>query len=382
MQPKVYDYIIIGAGAAGLHLAIAMCDDDYFTDKSIAILEKSSKDKNDRTWCFWEKGIGTWDKIVSAEWSNGKFITSKIEVDLDMAGFSYKMIKGIDFYNYAKKIISNHDNVDWIKCEVENIIQNHPNEVITDIGAFRGHRIFDSRIDKDFFKSNDSNSINLLQHFKGLFIETQENTFDTSSFVMMDYRISYPGTTSFIYVLPFSSNSALVEFTFFSPKLVEKSVYDEYIEKYIKETLEVNDYSVTDTEEGIIPMSNYPFHHLNSESLTKIGTAGSWVKPSTGYSFKNANNYSLKVVENIKKGKKPSDGLINRKFRMYDSIFLDVLKKHNPEGAELFSRMYSKNSAELIFKFLDEKTNFWEDLKVMNSFQLKPFAKAFFRHLF
>jgi len=56
-----YDYIIIGAGAAGLMLADTMGKDAFFAEKSILLLDKDTKETNDRTWCFWEKGTGLFD---------------------------------------------------------------------------------------------------------------------------------------------------------------------------------------------------------------------------------------------------------------------------------------------------------------------------------
>ncbi|MBL0053736.1 MAG: hypothetical protein IPP29_20670 [Bacteroidetes bacterium] len=70
-QKNIYDYAIVGAGAAGLHLALAMIDDNYFATKKILIVEKESKNINDRTWCFWENENGLWDKIITKSWSTG-----------------------------------------------------------------------------------------------------------------------------------------------------------------------------------------------------------------------------------------------------------------------------------------------------------------------
>ncbi|MFK7809417.1 MAG: lycopene cyclase family protein, partial [Saprospiraceae bacterium] len=55
---NTYDYAIIGAGCAGIHLALAMMKDSFFADKQILVLEKEAKNTNDRTWCFWEEGDG------------------------------------------------------------------------------------------------------------------------------------------------------------------------------------------------------------------------------------------------------------------------------------------------------------------------------------
>ena len=36
-----------------------------FSDKKILLIDKEPKTKNDRTWCFWEKGNGFFENIVA-----------------------------------------------------------------------------------------------------------------------------------------------------------------------------------------------------------------------------------------------------------------------------------------------------------------------------
>ena len=50
-----YDYIILGCGASGLMMANEMAQDSFFENKQILIIDKEIKNKNDRTWSFWEK---------------------------------------------------------------------------------------------------------------------------------------------------------------------------------------------------------------------------------------------------------------------------------------------------------------------------------------
>lgn len=103
----------------------------------------------------------------------------------------------------------------------------------------------------------------------------------------MDFRLKYKDSTSFTYVLPVSEKEALVEFTFFTPYLTEETIYDEQLKKYIEEYLKITNYTIAETEKGVIPMTDFPFHEDSTPKITKIGTAGSWVKASSGYSFKN-----------------------------------------------------------------------------------------------
>ncbi|NNM15670.1 MAG: lycopene cyclase, partial [Bacteroidia bacterium] len=291
MDTTIYDYVIVGAGAAGLHLALAFLDDAYFSEKQILILEKESKENNDKTWCFWEKGTGKWDGILHQSWNKSEFITQTKTTELDLGDYNYKMIRAIDFYTLAKSKLHAANNIHWVKAEVTAIEAGEPNHIETTEKSFKGTHVFDSMISSAFFNSKDEH-IHLLQHFKGWVIETKKDVFNPDSFVMMDFRLKYPDSTCFTYVLPENKNKALVEFTFFSPEQVTEETYDEYLKKYIEEILQSGEYTILESEKGIIPMSNYPFHREHSDTITKIGTAGGWVKGSSGYSFKNAERNS------------------------------------------------------------------------------------------
>jgi lycopene beta-cyclase len=223
-------------------------------------------------------------------------------------------------------------------------------------------------------------SINILQHFKGWFIETENEVFDNKAFCMMDYNHTKAPETAFMYILPFSKTKALVEYTYFTPNLVDEATYDKRIKSYLKNVLKVDSYRIEDIEKGVIPMTTYPFHSQSNPNLTKIGTSGGWVKPSTGYSFKNAERLSLKVIKNIKANRTPSYNLFRKRYKHYDKMFLNVLYNHNAYGKRLFYNMYSRNKIQDIFRFLDEKSNFNKDLQIMATMTSYDFIKAFFKH--
>lgn len=376
MDTIVYDYAIIGAGAAGLHLALAMQRDAYFNNKTVLLLDKEPKDLNDKTWCFWEKGDSIWDSICTKVWKNAVVGDGSGQVVLDLSPYNYKAIRAIDFYTWAKSQLSGATNIQWRQDTVEKV-ESLPARMTIHTPdhqyAIKEH-IFDSRITPDFEK--DETSTKLLQHFKGFVIKTKNNRFDDSQFVMMDFSLRWKDSTSFTYVLPYSKQKALVEFTFFNEQLIQDEEYDHMLNIYISEHLKIDEYTVEHVEQGIIPMSDYRFHTENSTRMTKIGTAGGWVKPSSGYSFKNAERNSKKIVENLKSNKAPSKSLLSTKHRFYDSIFLSVLSQDNQLGPQLFTTMYTANPIQRILAFLDENTSFLEDLKIMNTFPKVRFGKA------
>lgn len=373
-----YYYVIVGGGLAGLQLAHSISKDVFFKGKKIAIVDSDRKSKNDKTWCFWEKNSGAWDHIIHKSWQKGKFIGSEVEKELDLAPYSYKMLRSLDFYNYIKSELKDSNDIIFIKDKISKIDQVTRTAIGNEKNYTATH-FFDSR-PPEKFKGHIKSSL-IHQHFKGWYIETEEHVFNPEIFTMMDYSIKHKDSASFTYVLPLSSKKALVEFTFFTPFITSDHVYDQYLKRYIKEVLGINKFRLIEEEKGTIPMTDYPFHKENTGKLTKIGTAGGWVKASSGYSFKNTERKVEQVIENIKNGLRPSENLINKKFSKYDAIFLDVLQNRNDLGESLFTKFYTKNSIQDIFRFLDEETSLSEEIKIMLSLYHPQFIKSFFSKL-
>ena len=377
MSRTSFDFIIIGAGAAGLQLLLSLLEDEKFGQANILLLDKDKKLENDKTWCFWEDEEGPYEEIVYRTWSKGQFYSKKCAVDLDMGGYTYKMLRAIDFYNHARAIINSSENVTWVHEEV--VSASADGSVITANGEYEANWVFDSRIPDEF--THDTSSTKLLQHFLGWIITFEEDVFDPESFLMMDYRDNKEDATSFTYILPFDKRTALVEFTLFSAELLEEVEYESYLSNYIKQRISNKPYQIKEIEQGVIPMSDYRFYKHHDGKVIKIGTAGGWVKPSSGYSFKISQTSIKRLLTNLKEEVEPSRGVARGRYRLYDSIFLRILDQHNEKGELYFETMYTKLPGYLILKFLDEKTTLGEDIRIMSKYTNFTFTKAFFQQL-
>ena len=62
-----FDHAILGGGAAGLSLALALTS-SRLEKQSILIVEKDAKNTNDRTWCFWDDGSAHFRHLVQHRW--------------------------------------------------------------------------------------------------------------------------------------------------------------------------------------------------------------------------------------------------------------------------------------------------------------------------
>lgn len=377
-----YDYIIIGAGAAGLMLADAFGKDDYFKDKSILLLDKDAKKSNNRTWCFWEKDSTYFDAILHKKWSQIHFAGKQINNTYLIAPYAYKMIRGIDFYQSYLERISHYPNITFLQEEVLNVENTaHGAIITTSLKSYNAEKVFHSIYDSQEPLKQNKYPV-LQQHFIGWFIKTDDLNFDDTTATFMDFSIPQKGNTRFMYVLPTSKNEALIEYTLFSEKLLEQQEYEDAIKSYIYDTLGITTFTIIAKERGSIPMTNYNFATKNTDAVLYIGTAGGWTKASTGYTFKKTSEKVKLLITHLKKEKPLKTFNKRDKFWFYDLLLLDILSNKNELGQSIFEALFKNRKPQLIFKFLDEETNLWEDVKFISALSPFPFIKALLRRLF
>jgi lycopene beta-cyclase len=121
---------------------------------------------------------------------------------------------------------------------------------------------------------------------------------------------------------------------------------------------------------------------LNRRTLS-IGMVGGHTKPSTGYTFMRIQNQIRSIVDRLKRDENPvHSGGSSYRFRVYDIMLLSILAEDPKMGVQIFHDLFKKNSMELIFKFLDERTHFFEELKIFSTLPYIPFLKAIYRMRF
>ncbi|WP_411767987.1 lycopene cyclase family protein [Winogradskyella sp. A3E31] len=377
---KHYDFIILGAGASGLMTAYRMANDSYFDGTSILLIDRSKDKGNDRTWSFWEEGSGEWDDVVYKSWSYIYFGSEWFSDTIHATPYLYKTIRSQDFYNKIWTVLKSKPNIEFIEDDVLSFYDNADSVVIkTKHKEYKGKKLFNSIVDSEYLQQKKYPVLN--QHFLGWFIKTETDCFDDTVATFMDFNIPQNGNTRFMYVLPFSKKEALFEYTLFSKDLLKKSEYEKEIQAYLK-SKSIDNYTITEKEYGVIPMTSYKFHKHNTKNILNIGTAGGWTKASTGFTFMNTSKKTQSLISFLKDQSDLRKFHRSSKYWFYDLIFLDVLASDNSFGAKLFSSLFKKCSIHTVFRFLDETSSFKQDIKVISSVPPKRFVHAFFRRLF
>ena len=278
-----YDYIIAGMGCAGLSLAIQLKRSGIDFTK-VLIIDRELKNKNDRTWCFWTKQKSNWfDEIVSKRWNTFEFKGEHSKKIITLFPYQYMLVKGIDFYNYCLNELKSDHRFELKVEEISSMETNNSNALLkSNNNVYTAKYIFNSAIRTHFVKDGH---VNYVQHFKGLVIETENEAFNEECPVFMDFSVNQKNDCRFVYIIPFSKTTALVEYTGFSEKICTDEEYDFELENYISNTLHIKQCTILETEKGVIPMAESEFINPFGNRVINMGTAGGYSKPSSGYTF-------------------------------------------------------------------------------------------------
>ena len=374
-----YDYIITGAGLAGLSLLMRMMQHPFFDSAQILVIDAAQKNTNDRTWCFWEKESDIFEPIVIKKWNHVSFIAPSYTNELNLSPFTYKMIRGIDLYSHVLAKAATKNNISF--CTERVLAVHSDNEgakVVLESQTLTASKVFNSILfEPANVLAQKASDYFLWQHFKGFEIKTATPVFNDAVATLMDFTVGQEQGTTFMYVMPTSPTTALVEYTLFTPNILEEKEYDKAITDYIQKTYGSIDYEITHQEFGQIPMTNYAFVG-GAGNLINIGVAGGQVKGSSGYAFHFIQEKTKTIVADVVSGKNPlrASTFAQKKFQLYDSVLLRVLQDKKLDGASIFTAIFSKNPPDRVFRFLNNESSLLDDLHIMASVPTRVFLPA------
>jgi lycopene beta-cyclase len=376
-QDNHYDYLFVGGGCAAMSLLARMANDEVLRHKKILLIEPDAKNKNDRTWSYWETGEGFFEEIVYKKWNRIQLGYKGKLVEREIKPYTYKTIRGIDFYNHCLSEMASLSNFSWERTRCDELVKKEDKYFVR-IGAqsFTAETIFNS-INLHPFSNQTKQNYFLWQHFLGYFIETNEDSFDEDCATWMDFNVPQIGGTCFMYLLPFTKRKALVEFTSFSAELLHPEIYKAQNEAYLSK-LGIKDYEIKELEHDKIPMTDFEFVRQD-DNLINIGTAGGATRASTGFTFTNIQRQADLLFKRMRTHNLYYNYSANEKIHAkLDKTLLHLLQNKILGGDDIFGNLFEKNKIALLLKFLNGDTNVLQTLRVMNSVQIIKFTKAFF----
>lgn len=378
-----YDIIIAGGGLSGTSLCYELVKEGY--KGSILLVDQDFGIKNSKTWCFWSNGEPPFPNLISNTWRelHTKVLGSSIVHELE--NYEYHCIKSGDYFRFIHSEIEKYSNVTLLEAGISKMwsVNEKPFLETDKEEVYGADYIFQSALPPHNLKKKHI-KYPLIQHFLGWEVQTKKPFFDDKQATFMDFDSSWEKGIAFMYVLPETSRKALLEYTIFSGSVEDISVYEEKISNYLTKKLGLTpeDFEINRTEYGEIPMEHRPYLPWYESNIMNLGTSAGLSKPSTGYTFIRIQEHVKLLAKSLIKGKTPvlpTQSKVN--FRYYDLLLLHILSTSTNYSLNVFKSLFKNNSIEQVFKFLDEKTNFAEDLKIMSSVPYTPFFKAILKNL-
>ncbi|MFE9689424.1 lycopene cyclase family protein [Micromonospora sp. NPDC005806] len=375
-SPVDVDLALVGGGGAA-SLVLAALDRHDLTGLRVAVVDPVHKRGQDRTWAFWGAPGTDLDPLLSAAWSRVDVVTPAGRRDLSLAPLRYAMLRSAPVYDRAAAAERRLGAV----------------RIAAPAGELRddGHRVtvhdFDGRpvaragwvLDSRPRPPRRPGRTSWLQHFRGWWLAADRPTFDPDRAVLMDFRTPQPARgVSFGYLLPVSDRYALVEYTEFSPAVRTDAAYDAALRGYAGLLgLDLAALRVREVENGVIPMTDGPFVPRPSARVVRLGTAGGATRPSTGFTFSAMLRQAEQVARELAAGRPPVPApAYPRRHLWMDAVALRALDRGHVAGVEFFDRLFERNPAERVLRFLDGVTSPAEELAVMRSSPLLPMTGA------
>lgn len=384
---KTYDFIIAGAGCAGLSLLHHLMQSPSNCNKQILVIDQSLQKSNDRTWCFWEKENGLFQNLVHHSWETISIHHHGFTKALKTSPFTYKMIQGLDYYQHIISLAKQRSTITWLEKSIKSISKiGELGQVNWEGGSAKASMVFSSIIGfnmndlksaETFSSTKKSNALLpfLWQHFKGRVVKYEQVVFDKQIAKLMDFNVPQHDATAFMYVLPLNEKEALVEYTLFSESVLPLESYDKVLDTYLEKLFPQLTYTIVHEEVGAIPMTQQTYQQ-NEAPIYYIGAVGNAVKPSTGYAFKFIQQQCSNIIVQLETSAPINTNVHNTRHRFYDAVLLEVLNNKKMTGAEIFTRIFKKNKAETVFKFLSNTSNIFDDINIMRSLPTGIFLPA------
>ncbi|HEX2773167.1 MAG TPA: lycopene cyclase family protein [Micromonosporaceae bacterium] len=370
------DLVLVGGGGAA-SLVLAALDRHGVRDLRVAVIDPVHKRGQDRTWAFWGRAGTDLDPILSASWRRVEVVTAARRRVLDLSPLRYAMLRSAPLYDRAAAAERRLGAMRIRSAAGALDDDGHGVLVRAADGTplVRASWVLDSRPRRP----ERPGRTNWHQRFRGWWLEADSPQFDPDDAILMDFRTPQPARgVSFGYVLPVSDRFALVEYTEFSADLLTDEAYDKALRGYADLLgLDLSALTLREVENGVIPMTDGLFLRRPSARVVRLGTAGGATRPSTGFTFSAMYRQADQVAAALAAGRPPMPApAYPRRHLWMDAVALRALDRGLVAGPDFFDRLFDRNPAERVLRFLDGSTVPAEDLAVMRSSPLLPMTAA------
>jgi lycopene beta-cyclase len=370
------DVLILGAGCAGTSLAHHL--ESMGFGGEIRLCDSRSAFNREQRWCTWADVPESMSHLVRRSWDSWSVVTDSEELVKTSASVRYSEIYAPDFFSdfhgrwkegSGRTRLHLNETVTDIRSDGEGVT------VATNRGEWRAGLVFDARFRADARKPSSTEGLH--QSFLGWNVEFPRAVFDPGKVVLMDFRVPAAQGLNFIYILPYSETRALVESTCFTEKAIPWHQHIENVQGYLASNFG-DDYWIEAEESGSLPMVVRSSTEIESNGrLFRIGAGGDGIRPSSGYAFHRIQRSTRAIAEMLcSTGEVKDVSVAPDRYRLLDSVFLDVLRGDLGDAKNLFASMFRYVDADSLARFMLDSGSLQDDLRVISSLPKSPFVSA------
>lgn len=376
---RTVDAVIAGGGLSGLSLAAHLADRGW-GDRSVLIVDDAGASPSAVSWGFWSAEPGLLDAAVSRAYDRVRIHAGGRPRELPLGRYRYRVVHRSDLASVVGRRLERCPGFQIRAGRVEEIRDDGGRAtVIVDGEAIGCTWAFDS-----VTMPAATSPVDARLAFTGWEVRCARPVFDSAVPVLFDFRTPQSEGSRFVYVLPEAPDHALVELTEFVPRRARPPTTADRrvgLAEYLSEVARVDDYTVLRTESAVLPLRVHPARRRTGRILA-IGAAAGLLKASTGYAFARIQRDSAAVAASLVQHGHPFAIPAPRRWHaLLDAILLDVLDR-DPAQLELaFARLFARNPAERVLRFLDERSPFRDDLRLMASLPPAPYLRALGRRV-
>lgn len=382
MQTEV-DLVILGAGCAGLSLAMHLAEMEQICPKTL-LLEQRVIYENDRTWCFWGDKQTPFAHLTQHQWTEVNVQSGEKSALIDCSLAPYHILSGGCFYSHTIESIKKNSLLE-LKAGVTVLTDPEYHDNKWHLHTSFGQVVTKAIVDTRPIAIDTMNATLLWQSFLGYEIECEDIVFNPRTAHLMDFCESNSDYVGFTYLLPLSETKALIEFTVFAKKPYFKDELINQLNNSVSHYIKDKFYKVVRTESGLIPMglSQNPVSFNTSKSnsgYVRVGVNAGAARPATGYAFQRIQLWAAQCAQSIKRTGLPishrQDSWLQRNM---DYLFLNVIGNNPILGPDLLMDLFSKTEHKRLIRFLSDKPQLFDYISVIKALPSMPFIKELVR---
>ena len=217
----------------------------------------------------------------------------------------------------------------------------------------------------------------LRQRFLGQEVRTERPVFDPMVATLMDFRAGQGDGVHFVYVLPFTARTALVEDTHLGTVATAPAARRATIATYLAEAYGTTEFVVEREERGSLPMSTRAHPAEPLPCVWSVGTSAGAVRPSSGYAFARIQRHAQAVARAVASGAaRPPAPPGSRRGLELDRIFLAALARRPGAFPALFASLVDRVPADAFARFMSDASSPADELRIAAAIPTLPLLLA------